>query len=48
MHVLAERGMNTPDLGLVNTAGSCLSHHRAPGLIRSAKGLRGRLVWQVE
>lgn len=36
MHVMAERGMNTADTGLVKTVGkrveSCLRHHRTTGL----------------
>lgn len=51
MHVMAERGMNTADKGLVKTVGkrvgSSLRHHRARGLIRSAKGLGDRIAWEV-
>ncbi len=51
MHVMAERGMNTADKGLVKTVtkrvGSSLRHHRAKGLIRSVGGLGGLLVWSV-
>lgn len=51
MHVMAERGMNTADTGLVKTlakrVGSCLRHHRKSGLIRSTQGLGDRLAWEV-
>lgn len=51
MHVMAERGMNTADKGLVKTVtkrvGASLRHHRARGLIRSVGGLGGLLVWEV-
>lgn len=51
MHVMAERGMNTADVRLVKTVGkrvgASLRHHRAKGLIRSAKGLGDRLAWEV-
>jgi len=51
MHVMAERGMNTADKGLVKTVtkrvGASLRHHRAKGLIRSVGGLGGLLVWEV-
>src|SRR3954469_11884482 len=43
MHVMAQRGMNTADKGLVKTVskrvGSALRHHRGKGLIRSVDGL---------
>lgn len=51
MHVMAERGMNTADRGLVKMVGkrvgSCLRHHRASGLVRSTKGLGDRLAWEI-
>lgn len=51
MHVMAERGMNTADKGLVKTVGkrvgACLRHHRTKGLIRSVDGLGDRLAWEV-
>lgn len=51
MHVMAERGMNTADKGLVKTVtkrvGASLRHHRGKGLIRSVGGLGGLLVWEV-
>ncbi|CAN5922681.1 hypothetical protein BH11PSE3_BH11PSE3_06390 [soil metagenome] len=50
MHVMAERGMNTADTGLVKTVGkrvSCLRHHRSSGLIKSMTGLGGRITWAV-
>lgn len=51
MHVMAERGMNTADTGLVKTVGkrvgSCLRHHRTSGLIKSDQGIAGRIVWSV-
>lgn len=51
MHVMAERGMNTADKGLVKTVtkrvGASLRHHRGRGLIRSTGGLGGLLVWEV-
>jgi hypothetical protein len=51
MHVMASRGMNTADKRLVKTVGkrvgACLRHHRAKGLIRSAKGLADRIAWKV-
>jgi hypothetical protein len=51
MHVMAERGMNTADKGLVRTVskrvGASLRHHRAKGLLRSIKGLGDRIQWEV-
>ena len=51
MHVMAGRGMNTADKRLVKTVGkrvgACLRHHRAKGLVRSAKGLGDRIAWEV-
>jgi hypothetical protein len=51
MHVMAERGMNTADKRLVKTVGkrvgACLRHHRTKGVVRSAKGLRDRVVWEI-
>lgn len=51
MHVMAERGMNTADKGLVKTVtkrvGASLRHHRGKGLIRSVGGLGGLLVWEI-
>ena len=51
MHVMATRGMNTADKRLAKTVvkrvGACLRHHRAKGLVQSAKGLGGRIAWEV-
>lgn len=50
-HVMAERGMNTADKGLVKTVskrvGSALRHHRAKGLLRSEKGPGEILRWEL-
>ena len=49
LHVMAERGMNTADKGLVRTVskrvGSALRHHRAKGVLRSSEGADGLLLW---
>ena len=51
MHVMAERGMNTADKGLVKTVtkrvGASLRHHRSRGLIQSAAGIDDRITWQI-
>lgn len=51
LHVMAERGMNTADAGLVKTVskrvGARLRHHRSTGLIRSSVGLGDRRAWEV-
>ena len=50
-HVMAERGMNTSDAGLVRTVskrvGSSLRHHRSKGVLRSEKGLENLLLWDL-
>jgi hypothetical protein len=33
--------------GIGKRVGACLRHHRAKGLIRSAKGLGDRIAWGV-
>ena len=51
LHVMAERGLNTADKGLVKTmqkrVGSCLRWHRAKGALRSAEGPDGFLLWEI-
>ena len=50
-HVMAERGLNTSDAGLVRLVGkrvgACLRHHRAKGLVRSEAGPETYLVWEI-
>jgi len=49
-HVMAERGMNTADKGMVKTVGkrvgSCLRHHRLKGILKSSEGPDGLLLWE--
>ena len=51
-HVMAGRGLNTADKRLVRVigkrVGACLRHHRNRGLVRSEKGPRQRLVWEID
>ena len=51
LHVMAERGLNTADRGLVKTVqkrvGSCLRWHRAKGVLRSREGHGGFLLWEI-
>lgn len=51
MHVMAERGMNSADKGLVKTVtkrvGASLRHHRSRGLMRSVGGQGGVLAREV-
>ena len=51
-HVMAGRGLNTADKRLVRVigkrVGACLRPHRNRGLVRSEKGPRQRLVWEID
>ncbi|MCG8691721.1 MAG: hypothetical protein MI806_10980 [Minwuiales bacterium] len=48
-HVMAERGLNTADKGLVRLirkrVGACLRHYRGKGLVRSEMEADRTLVW---
>lgn len=50
-HVMAERDLNTSDKRLIRTVakrvGSCLRHYRSRGVIQSAHGPGGRVLWKV-
>ncbi len=50
-HVMAERGLNTSDKGLVRLVGkrvgACLRHQRDKGFVRSERGPGAYLVWKV-
>lgn len=51
MHVMAERGLNTADKGLVRTVqkrvGACLRWHRSKGTLRSHEGPGQFMLWEI-
>jgi hypothetical protein len=50
-HVMAERDLNTSDKRLIRTVSkrvnACLRHYRGRGVIQSAQGPGGRVLWAI-
>lgn len=51
LHVMAERGLNTADKGLVRVVqkrvGACLRWHRSKGALRSSQGPGQFMLWEI-